>query len=629
MKSQRIWTVEEKAFILNYTDVCIAEGHDFIKSVPKEFRKLSDKTLAAVCFPRQLHRLALRFCVEQHKEGADMIANGTKYLDISTLPEDLKNAMNSQRLELEMNSLDEREERIASSIQDKNPVHEATAMSSEGTQSDSSGSEKRRYSSSSYTPSSKKHRSLSSNRTPRLAPRTAAPIASQGLTPIAPNVESATPKISVDPPLDQSFLDRLERQYSKTLVGNVSDIVRSRLTSVRRIIEEDPATAFAKVVEVLASLEERCTKKDDLLNDLFGPQDWCASVTFPPLPSSHELEKEWIAIRYQIQCAAGSILQGELDAPHIANYVGRGIEDIVNYEMVLPGDLPSYIQQLVLPLWSSHAMQGMLSAVLVISLFGTPDPMHEVGNWRVDTKILEIVAQLADAKAEKQLDHASTKLLFDDQDYQDTVVRPRVDTIAQLLCQCWEAMRPSDSVPVTIAGAHSWLKRAVKLKQDMVVSPEEYRIIYCRPGMLYDPTWMRAENGDGGASEVPSGACSDRPVLTCLFPALFLLPTDMNVDTPVTIRTSLSSLSLQHGNNLQPASQPRRLCRFTLGLASCLTSYMMHASYSPDATTLLDVLAAVATLPQFITIGTQKGRPAAVPPAVQETRVFFFILEAT
>jgi hypothetical protein len=42
-----------------------------------------------------------------------------------------------------------------------------------------------------------------------------------------------------------------------------------------------------------------------------------------------------------------------------------------------------------------------------------------------------------------------------------------------------------------------WSENAVKLKMAPMVSRNEYRIHYCKPGSLFDTSWMRAEDIDG------------------------------------------------------------------------------------------------------------------------------------
>lgn len=49
----------------------------------------------------------------------------------------------------------------------------------------------------------------------------------------------------------------------------------------------------------------------------------------------------------------------------------------------------------------------------------------------------------------------------------------------------------------SLSDPREWSQNAVKLKMALMISPNEYRIHYCKPGTLFDLSWMRVEDIDG------------------------------------------------------------------------------------------------------------------------------------
>lgn len=64
-----------------------------------------------------------------------------------------------------------------------------------------------------------------------------------------------------------------------------------------------------------------------------------------------------------------------------------------------------------------------------------------------------------------------------------------------------------------------------------MISHNEYRIHYCRPGSLFDSSWMRAEDIDGFS--LTDAEAQTMRVGVCLFPALAELEPKIFGDKPV------------------------------------------------------------------------------------------------
>jgi hypothetical protein len=83
---------------------------------------------------------------------------------------------------------------------------------------------------------------------------------------------------------------------------------------------------------------------------------------------------------------------------------------------------------------------------------------------------------------------------------------------------CLQALEPGLVLPSNKKQSRKWLQGVVELKQEMIVSPQEYRIRYSQPGTLFDATWMTAESTHG--KTIRNMHANNKEILMCVFPAL-------------------------------------------------------------------------------------------------------------
>jgi hypothetical protein len=70
------------------------------------------------------------------------------------------------------------------------------------------------------------------------------------------------------------------------------------------------------------------------------------------------------------------------------------------------------------------------------------------------------------------------------------------------------------------------------MKEEMMLSPMNYRIHYAAPGTPFDPAWMKVE--DDGGSVVHLHHCEGKKVKLCLQPALVERQVDsLSSDAPI------------------------------------------------------------------------------------------------
>jgi hypothetical protein len=110
-----------------------------------------------------------------------------------------------------------------------------------------------------------------------------------------------------------------------------------------------------------------------------------------------------------------------------------------------------------------------------------------------------------------------TRLPTNNPEFQHPGTRIRTTTLTNTWSHSWFTIRPMTRLAVTDAKLRSWVDFAIHLATDMEGSPADYAIRYCRPGAVFDASWMQAED-DGGP--LPSELCSGKKVLMCTFPAL-------------------------------------------------------------------------------------------------------------
>lgn len=67
-------------------------------------------------------------------------------------------------------------------------------------------------------------------------------------------------------------------------------------------------------------------------------------------------------------------------------------------------------------------------------------------------------------------------------------------------------------------GPETLYKKAIALKQDLLLCPNSYRIHYIRPGTPFDSSWMIPYDTENW--EYRNGEAQEKDVALCVFPAL-------------------------------------------------------------------------------------------------------------
>lgn len=122
--------------------------------------------------------------------------------------------------------------------------------------------------------------------------------------------------------------------------------------------------------------------------------------------------------------------------------------------------------------------------------------------------------------AVQHLDMIVTKILFDKPEH-------RIDDqkrAANILVVLNKTLRVSGSDLDTFGDLElheSWVMEAVKLKKELMISPNDYRIHVSKAGSAFDPAWMTGVGQDG--RPVDGRNIGSRKAVLCLFPAILRL----------------------------------------------------------------------------------------------------------
>jgi hypothetical protein len=114
-------------------------------------------------------------------------------------------------------------------------------------------------------------------------------------------------------------------------------------------------------------------------------------------------------------------------------------------------------------------------------------------------------------------------MLYEDKDIQRQAIPREVDSIITLLRRVSLMTQP----PIQIGDLNeisNWVEDAITLKQQLIVSPKEYRILFFSLDEYFDRTSMRAEDEYG--HRLSDSECVSAKVKLCLFPAIALCATE-------------------------------------------------------------------------------------------------------
>lgn len=285
--------------------------------------------------------------------------------------------------------------------------------------------------------------------------------------------------------------------------------------------------AFGKLVQDLAEADQdrlRCQKAARNVLD-FAKH---GGKEVPRAPSQTFVDREWRAARDGIRDAVGHE-SGPLTA--LAQHSLATHVDILFDRELSHGELDDWVFDRASLVEQPHAAQVLMGAVFCQSMFARPEPMcvDEYGGiLMAHYKTMAVTGtstctvtkrQNADVDAEglqriRELDHVGTHLFFVNSASRNTIQR-RITALSTRFIDTLKVIVENLITSVDDQyDSQSWTQRAIKLKQELLLSPADYRIRLCLPGVAINSLLMTAENSDG--FEIPPA----EKVAMCLWPAI-------------------------------------------------------------------------------------------------------------
>ncbi|OAL06416.1 hypothetical protein IQ06DRAFT_323380 [Phaeosphaeriaceae sp. SRC1lsM3a] len=285
--------------------------------------------------------------------------------------------------------------------------------------------------------------------------------------------------------------------------GGMTEDIEHRLKGMRRTVEREPGGLF-----------------DNLL--------------FPKVLDVRQILAKWETLCETVKHAFGFGPFDPNPKPEDAGYVAARIDDLTKNLPIHGLDASKeFVEEIVLRLESPYLVRSVLGALLCQWLFSGPEPMCIDAYSLKERKLYESLLFTRPDEVQ-HLDKVSMKALFEDKNFQNSQLKSRAYKLATSMKLALKHTWPGAPGFDENSSPQRWAEEALQFKQALMIDRDEYRIHYCMPGTLFDPSWMKAEDNEGFPVQVAEA--EGKQVVTCLFPALSRcearpLPQDPTVDT--------------------------------------------------------------------------------------------------
>jgi hypothetical protein len=130
----------------------------------------------------------------------------------------------------------------------------------------------------------------------------------------------------------------------------------------------------------------------------------------------------------------------------------------------------------------------------------------------------------------RRRDRMAFQLFSQSPQYKKQVLLPRVKGILERVEACAKEL-PDLFFPDFMSDYS--VEQALSLERTLLISRDDYRVYYPRPGVAFDPAWMKAEDHRGEVKDPLS--CSGTKVSICMYPALVQTPSrELAADADIT-----------------------------------------------------------------------------------------------
>jgi len=568
MAHETIWSLEGDAHLLNWLDVCISKSEIYSRWAYTRYRQATHTNTPTAAIREHACWLFEKYgsrveISDVSKIPSEVLTRGTSSLNLSSIPEDLKRAMNEGRKKRGLGPLKESSQRDSeaevsvltshiSGMQLTNNQHIETTE-----QSDAHVARSTRF-------------ALEGSQTDTVDAVTAdtvtasSPEGSNGCAPTVVTADTRTastqtiPEVAIPPPEfdGDSYgtiiysLKMLQEKHGATSQAE------DRLQSIKGVVFEKLFEALMIVAQDFFEMQKSYEDQGNTLENLVGDPNWFDDDFDPTTPSEKMLASKWTELHQSLKEAVGlsgdrflpSGLSAALLATHSESLIGARVSDL---------NFSKWIRDLELRNPDFHTSHWVMSVVLFTSIFSPKEATHDVKTWKVLDYVLGVVEQAssksqsckraipppADDELEGNLTTANMcrriglKFQYNDKEHRNTKMKAEVDQLLDTWLESWKVLRQCTEITPAMKGSTNLLQDMVELRQKLVVSSKDYKIIWFLPGTKYDPNWMEIETATWQpVTDQPTGHSEVR---MCLWPAFAHHPSDPNKRVSATDNTFL------------------------------------------------------------------------------------------
>ncbi|EAT85999.2 hypothetical protein SNOG_06168 [Parastagonospora nodorum SN15] len=319
--------------------------------------------------------------------------------------------------------------------------------------------------------------------------------------------------------------------------------MNERLKSFIYVLDNRPSTWIIDLAKIMMSMEGTLDNMRKSFRRLQGNPNWYDGTVDLTTPSETMLASKWTKLRQQLNEAVGLSEDKVLPPGHLSAHLAQACESVIGVRFS-DLNLPDWVGGLKLGRPGLHTAHWVMSVVLFTSVFSIREAVRDAESWRVANHILDSFEQSgADGELEDGFEAANIgrriglKVQYEGEQYRNTEMKTEVTELSTTLQKSWEALYPGTEITLAMMGCGQVLHGMIDLRQKLVVSSRDYKIIRFRPGTKYDPTWMEAEMA--AWQPVVDQPTEDREVCMCLWPALVHHPSDSKKRKSATDNTFL------------------------------------------------------------------------------------------
>ncbi|KAF2853310.1 hypothetical protein T440DRAFT_466285 [Plenodomus tracheiphilus IPT5] len=203
--------------------------------------------------------------------------------------------------------------------------------------------------------------------------------------------------------------------------------------------------------------------------------------------------------------------------PKAQGFIEAKIDKLL-HGTVPTAELNDWIIDLKDRLEQQNGIKALMGALFCQWRFAAPDPMHPVNRGDMLPALYEAHASINGIQSVQKMDKVSMRLLFSKPEYTDGLWKTQQTELIKRFVRTLREVCSFETPATSSFCFEDWVLRAVKLKDELMISQLDYRIRFCASGSKFDSSWIEAEDFQG--LKLRAETLEDKHVAMCLFPAI-------------------------------------------------------------------------------------------------------------